>query len=80
MPRASSAQDVCDNSNDSGLGFEERQQHLTTANVRTQIPFDLIAEQNLPPSIQKYPPPIPVPSSIPLSPCQWLERKENDTR
>ncbi|XP_076670317.1 nuclear factor of activated T cells 3 isoform X3 [Andrena cerasifolii] len=32
-PRASSAQDVCDNSNDSGLGFEERQQHLTSANA-----------------------------------------------
>ncbi|XP_076242579.1 nuclear factor of activated T cells 3 isoform X2 [Calliopsis andreniformis] len=31
--RASSAQDACDNSNDSGLGFEERQQHLTNANA-----------------------------------------------
>ncbi|KAG7207554.1 hypothetical protein KM043_009181 [Ampulex compressa] len=32
-PRANSAQDVCDNSNDSGLGFEERQQHLSNANA-----------------------------------------------
>ena len=31
--RASSAQDSCDNSNDSGLGFEDRQLHLTNANV-----------------------------------------------
>ncbi|XP_076634525.1 nuclear factor of activated T cells 3 isoform X2 [Colletes latitarsis] len=33
VSRANSAQDVCDNSNDSGLGFEERQQHLITANA-----------------------------------------------
>lgn len=31
--RANSAQDSCDNSNDSGLGFEDRHQHLTNANV-----------------------------------------------
>lgn len=31
--RANSAQDSCDNSNDSGLGFEDRHQHLANANV-----------------------------------------------
>ena len=31
--RSNSTQDVCDNSNDSGLGFEERQQLLNKATV-----------------------------------------------
>lgn len=48
--RGGSAQDSCDSSNDSGLGFEDRQQHLTNANV-SQLHYRSI---NLRPTTSLY--------------------------
>lgn len=46
--RSISSQDVCDNSNDSGLGFEERQQLLNKATVSSQS--TLCSNLKLPPT------------------------------